>query len=1463
MLETDVWLTNFSRPPTGEGITRAPAPLPDGVLRAAYRLHMPCLCRHTTVQNRAVNCVAAPRCFAGMQTLSTDAAALKECVADIIGESPFLLPEDNNSCSSSSIDNTAEDIPVRATKATIPRRGIRNLGNTCYLNAVLQLLFSIPHVRHEVLRACAGDDFHTVEPGVCDLTGDATQRTQPQGHTEEEGLLASGLGELLAEMAFTRDGKGANAQSFASFLSLDTRTQQDAQEFFALLLGWLHDKGCEAVERVFKGTLLYDRSCGSCGRPFKRAEPFFFLSLPVNSSVEEALSTFLRHEEVEGFMCEGCSATTTVLSRQYIRTLPDILVVHLNRFTFDMQTLQRQKLTETVSFPLEWDLTDQMKQWQQRDEANTSTNPLSTSDEARYTLIGVVNHFGETALCGHYTFYGRTDEKGGWCHFDDAEVTKLQHRFQGTRGSSKDAYMLVYQRRVLQAANATGEVHVDPNCMTAAMGSDAPDQIVLPPRLIRHVERINREMVSARQTWETRRAEVASFLQQWADVTRELFDGSTGNSTGSANDNGEDGDVCVSVDPDDYVALPSEWLQQLGRCFFPSFVDVGRYGDGDKRKKRLRGGGGGGGGGDAVQNESATPCVRQGCETPTIAESMVNATERAVNDVLGGAGTTSVADCVLVEDASQAALGDHITSLCCPHGKLTPWGQYKLVPSAAVAKLASLLGKTPVLPISFTAASGDDTSLMRWRVRDSTCDLCTVAMAEEVLKLKDSWNEERAALAMLRDIREEGKSNTSASNNSNTGGEVGVYVSEDIIEYWEELLAVQAKGKDVVSRQGFTGFYTVLRQKRQGVCCDETQSVPYFNAPEKLLCEHHNLAPSAVVRVVPEALWRYLRERVVQPLCSNSDSTPTTQLDELIPYLPVDTVTKCFDCIQITVNTTAERHYIKMAKLDEAKRFPTVTALCQLFSVTQAEMRAQHPNRSVWKRNLERLCREQRVSWEKEQAAAIAAIEAQIATLRTEAEQKSREKAAWDSRIVRGRGNRKGNRVNSSSSAANATQSVPPSSPLLSSPSPELSAASTTNPSRLQLACEALSTARAATCPELYNAYGCVPTWWVMQWRRWYADVDGTVTPPPRFDHDDFHCPHGGALLAPHLLNPADPLWETKSLATHLARVWRRRDAVPSTAAASTTVNAADSVEEDDLPGIPPLLLVPMKEFVDILEAYGSPDMLLPRGEGAGENVVRGVNAAKTVLFAERNTERVFDPPSCDACVAALLESVQESSQCFVDGSLRLQLHLRRSRKHFYDASDVLRCVHHTTTLQELKMAISQRVLEGHGYVLPLEEMEILRGRKPLRRYRACPNSKEVVAVSSPITGEAPLVIDVDAESTPPSSQTNDNECTLFECGLCDGDVLTVNATERALTKFAGNAEGGEVWEEIPAALLQAAPENATAFGATRLYGAVANAREGGSGGAAPQLACVACTFINEPGRTVCEMCETPLPTAA
>jgi len=75
----------------------------------------------------------------------------------------------------------------------------------------------------------------------------------------------------------------------------------------------------------------------------------------LNDSLEKALAHYLSVEKLEGdnqYHCSQCDKKVDATKGFRMVKLPRILCFNFNRFTLDLQTFQRVKINDRVTFPL-------------------------------------------------------------------------------------------------------------------------------------------------------------------------------------------------------------------------------------------------------------------------------------------------------------------------------------------------------------------------------------------------------------------------------------------------------------------------------------------------------------------------------------------------------------------------------------------------------------------------------------------------------------------------------------------------------------------------------------------------------------------------------------------------------------------------------------------------------------------------------------------------------------------------------------------------------------------------------------------------------------------------------------------------------------------------------------------------------------------------------------------------------
>ena len=163
-------------------------------------------------------------------------------------------------------------------------------------------------------------------------------------------------------------------------------------------------------------------------KPILSMEPFFNLHLPIDNfnvnSIKHSFQLMTKFEDLN----EGFSKQIS------IEQLPKVLILHLERFTYNKKLKSVDKISKKIQFYQQLYL----------DDFIVPKTKIPENDERRnYELYSVVCHHGDNATGGHYTTYVyHPSDK--WIHFDDTNVSvvPLNHVLK------QQAYLLFYVRKL-------------------------------------------------------------------------------------------------------------------------------------------------------------------------------------------------------------------------------------------------------------------------------------------------------------------------------------------------------------------------------------------------------------------------------------------------------------------------------------------------------------------------------------------------------------------------------------------------------------------------------------------------------------------------------------------------------------------------------------------------------------------------------------------------------------------------------------------------------------------------------------------------------------------------------------------------------------------------------------------------------------------------------------------------------
>ncbi|POW21643.1 hypothetical protein PSHT_02169 [Puccinia striiformis] len=356
--------------------------------------------------------------------------------------------------------------------------GLKNLGNTCYMNSTLQCLSAtIPLARF----------FKDGSYKRC------INRTNPLG---TQGLLAESVAELVrvlwgAQYTFVSPitFKDAICRFAPQFRGTD---QQDAQEFLGFLLDGLHEdlnlvinkpaplemtpereaeleklptqiasekeweiykrRDYSVIVELFQGQYRSRLQCCTCNTTSTTYNTFMYLSLPIPNkrgiskvSLNQCLDAFLKEEIMEkddAWNCPKCKVRRKATKRLSLSKLPPILLIHLKRFSFKGPF--SDKLETFVQYPLygldlssyippplpptssslATSISNELKPPHDQFSSSNPRTPLNPESNI-YDLYAVCNHFGSLSS-GHYTAFARSQKD--WYNIGDSRVSKTDEK---------------------------------------------------------------------------------------------------------------------------------------------------------------------------------------------------------------------------------------------------------------------------------------------------------------------------------------------------------------------------------------------------------------------------------------------------------------------------------------------------------------------------------------------------------------------------------------------------------------------------------------------------------------------------------------------------------------------------------------------------------------------------------------------------------------------------------------------------------------------------------------------------------------------------------------------------------------------------------------------------------------------------------------------------------------------------
>ncbi|XP_064204025.1 ubiquitin carboxyl-terminal hydrolase 5-like isoform X1 [Anguilla rostrata] len=268
--------------------------------------------------------------------------------------------------------------------------GMRNLGNSCYLNSVMQVLFTVPDFQHKYVS--------NIEKIFANAPSDPTQDFKTQVAKLGHALLSEEYSKPTCDSEDDPSGYqvGIAPRMFKALIGrghpeFSTNRQQDAQEFFLHFINMV-ERNCrygENPSEAFRFLVEERIVCQQSNRVKYTQRVDYIMQLPVpmeqatnadelqeaeqkrveaeaagvppppapRASIpfEACLAALSEPETLMDFWSSAVQAKTTASKTTHFASFPDYLVIQIKKFTFGLDWIPK-KLDVSIDVPETLDL---------------------------------------------------------------------------------------------------------------------------------------------------------------------------------------------------------------------------------------------------------------------------------------------------------------------------------------------------------------------------------------------------------------------------------------------------------------------------------------------------------------------------------------------------------------------------------------------------------------------------------------------------------------------------------------------------------------------------------------------------------------------------------------------------------------------------------------------------------------------------------------------------------------------------------------------------------------------------------------------------------------------------------------------------------------------------------------------------------------------------------------------------
>lgn len=339
------------------------------------------------------------------------------------------------------------------------KTGLKNLGNTCFLNSCIQVLNqsyelievlnsnkikkyykNIPDIKilleWNELRELMSVNDGTVSPNkfIYNIHNIAIEKNRELF----TGYVQNDLTEFLLFMIECIHNSICRERNISIHGNIESQNDEIAIECFKLLKDVFSKEYSEIVDLFYGITVNEIYSLDNKIRHNIKPAIFFMIDLPLplfsteqeEPSIYDCFDLYLKDEVLSGenaWLNEKNNEKEDIIKKMKFWKLPKILVITLQRFSHD----GGRKINNNITFPL--------------DDLDLSKYTINYLNECMiYECYGICNHFGNYTG-GHYTSLVK-NASNEWVHYNDCSLEKIDGN-PASKIITPYAYCLFYRKK--------------------------------------------------------------------------------------------------------------------------------------------------------------------------------------------------------------------------------------------------------------------------------------------------------------------------------------------------------------------------------------------------------------------------------------------------------------------------------------------------------------------------------------------------------------------------------------------------------------------------------------------------------------------------------------------------------------------------------------------------------------------------------------------------------------------------------------------------------------------------------------------------------------------------------------------------------------------------------------------------------------------------------------------------------